>query len=209
MINEDCLGKCFRWGWGRSDPFLTILRSGEFGQWRVVHRTEVGIMNKDKDKSKKTITMKEQRQTRKRQRQQRVEYGTQVNHLRWSWWLFQTKVERTKKRIVKAVQCHSDCRSDQSPITYFVIVCCVGWIIVIGSWWWTNGVILWLVLTKRNWVSRSRGGWREGEVLFWFSWLILLIWQTGKWDFRSKSSVQNTTETKTFADILIYILSSI
>ena len=82
MINEDCLGKCFRWGWGRSDPFLTILRSGEFGQWRVVHRTEVVIMNKDKDKSKKTITMKEQRQTRKRQRQQRVEYGTQVNHLR-------------------------------------------------------------------------------------------------------------------------------
>ena len=31
-----------RWGWGTSDPFLTILRAGEFGQWRVVHRTEVG-----------------------------------------------------------------------------------------------------------------------------------------------------------------------
>ena len=29
------------WGLGSSDPFLTILRAGEFGQWRVVHRTEV------------------------------------------------------------------------------------------------------------------------------------------------------------------------
>ena len=53
----------FRWGWGRSDPFLTILRSGEFGQWRVVHRTEVIITNtrqtgkdkgKDNDKDKDT-----------------------------------------------------------------------------------------------------------------------------------------------------------
>jgi len=29
------------WGFGSSDPFLTILRAGEYGQWRVVHRTEV------------------------------------------------------------------------------------------------------------------------------------------------------------------------
>jgi len=29
------------WGLGSSDPFLTILRAGEYGQWRVVHRTEV------------------------------------------------------------------------------------------------------------------------------------------------------------------------
>jgi len=29
------------WGFGTSDPFLTILRAGEYGQWRVVHRTEV------------------------------------------------------------------------------------------------------------------------------------------------------------------------
>jgi len=29
------------WGWGSSDPFLTISRSGEYGQWTVVHRTEV------------------------------------------------------------------------------------------------------------------------------------------------------------------------
>ena len=29
------------WGFGTSDPFLTILRAGEYGQWQVVHRTEV------------------------------------------------------------------------------------------------------------------------------------------------------------------------
>jgi len=29
------------WGWGSSDPFLTISKSGEYGQWTVVHRTEV------------------------------------------------------------------------------------------------------------------------------------------------------------------------
>merc|ERR1719193_1243755 len=29
------------WGFGSSDPFLTILRAGEYGQWQVVHRTEV------------------------------------------------------------------------------------------------------------------------------------------------------------------------
>ena len=29
------------WGFGTSDPFLTIQRAGEYGQWRVVHRTEV------------------------------------------------------------------------------------------------------------------------------------------------------------------------
>jgi len=29
------------WGFGSSDPFFTILRAGEYGQWRVVHRTEV------------------------------------------------------------------------------------------------------------------------------------------------------------------------
>merc|ERR1712107_736462 len=29
------------WGFGSSDPFLTILRAGEYGQWRVVHRIEV------------------------------------------------------------------------------------------------------------------------------------------------------------------------
>merc|ERR1712004_763363 len=29
------------WGFGSSDPFLTILRAGEFGQWQVVHKTEV------------------------------------------------------------------------------------------------------------------------------------------------------------------------
>merc|ERR1712107_585459 len=28
-------------GFGSSDPFLTILRAGEYGQWQVVHRTEV------------------------------------------------------------------------------------------------------------------------------------------------------------------------
>jgi len=37
------------WGFGSSDPFLTILRAGEYGQWRVVHRTEVkkGDLNPD------------------------------------------------------------------------------------------------------------------------------------------------------------------
>jgi len=29
------------WGFGSSDPFLTISKSGEYGQWTVVHRTEV------------------------------------------------------------------------------------------------------------------------------------------------------------------------
>merc|ERR1712013_432083 len=29
------------WGLGSSDPFLTISKSGEYGQWTVVHRTEV------------------------------------------------------------------------------------------------------------------------------------------------------------------------
>jgi len=29
------------WGLGSSDPFLTILRAGEYGHWSVVHRTEV------------------------------------------------------------------------------------------------------------------------------------------------------------------------
>jgi len=29
------------WGWGSSDPFITISRSNEYGQWTVVHRTEV------------------------------------------------------------------------------------------------------------------------------------------------------------------------
>ena len=29
------------WGLGSSDPFLTVLRAGEYGAWRVVHRTEV------------------------------------------------------------------------------------------------------------------------------------------------------------------------
>jgi hypothetical protein len=29
------------WGLGTSDPFLTVLRAGEFGAWRVLHRTEV------------------------------------------------------------------------------------------------------------------------------------------------------------------------
>ena len=33
------------WGWGSSDPFLTISRSGEYGQWTVVHRTEVVMRN--------------------------------------------------------------------------------------------------------------------------------------------------------------------
>lgn len=29
------------WGLGSSDPFLTVSKSGEYGQWTVVHRTEV------------------------------------------------------------------------------------------------------------------------------------------------------------------------
>jgi len=29
------------WGFGSSDPFLTISKSGEYGHWTVVHRTEV------------------------------------------------------------------------------------------------------------------------------------------------------------------------
>jgi len=29
------------WGFGSSDPFVTFLKSGEFSQWTVVHRTEV------------------------------------------------------------------------------------------------------------------------------------------------------------------------
>ena len=37
-------GKNF-WGFGSSDPFLTISRAGEHGQWTVVHRTEVIMSN--------------------------------------------------------------------------------------------------------------------------------------------------------------------
>ena len=33
------------WGFGSSDPFLTILRAGEYGQWQVVQRTEVKKSN--------------------------------------------------------------------------------------------------------------------------------------------------------------------
>jgi len=33
------------WGLGSSDPFLSILRAGEFGRWVIVHRTEVKKRN--------------------------------------------------------------------------------------------------------------------------------------------------------------------
>jgi len=37
------------WGFGSSDPFVTFLKSGEYSQWTVVHRTEVknGNLNPD------------------------------------------------------------------------------------------------------------------------------------------------------------------
>merc|ERR1711892_1572349 len=37
------------WGFGSSDPFVTILKSGEYSQWMVVHKTEVkqGKLNPD------------------------------------------------------------------------------------------------------------------------------------------------------------------
>jgi len=37
------------WGWGSSDPFVTISKSGEYGQWTVVHRTEVLKRNLNPD----------------------------------------------------------------------------------------------------------------------------------------------------------------
>jgi len=37
------------WGWGSSDPFLTISKAGEYGQWTVVHRTEVLKRNLNPD----------------------------------------------------------------------------------------------------------------------------------------------------------------